>query len=99
MDFNKPSETIADIMESPAKRGGCAVRRSDSDVKLTRNEAKDSPGYKHTHKTQIILQIIIVTLLAAFAVYYLLGSSEHVHIVAFGVICAGVGYAVYINTP
>ena len=95
MEYNKPSETIADIFNTPANRRDCAVSKSDSGMN---DEVKDSPVFIHNYKDQIILRIIIDTLLAAFAVYYLLGSSEHVHIVAFGVICAGVGYAVYLNS-
>jgi 1,4-dihydroxy-2-naphthoate octaprenyltransferase len=62
-----------------------------------KDDVKDSIVFMHSHKTQIILQIIIITLIAAFVVYYVLGSFEYVHIVAFGIICAGVGYAVYLN--
>lgn len=56
-----------------------------------------TPTYVQTDKTRIILQIIIITLFAAFAVYYILGSSEKVHLVAFGILCVGFGYAIYLN--
>lgn len=44
-----------------------------------------------------ILQILAATLLATFIVYFVLGSFWFVHLIAFAVLGAGFGYALYLK--
>lgn len=48
-------------------------------------------------ETRTILQIIAATLLATFIVYFVLGSFGIVHIIAFAVLGAGFGFALYLK--
>jgi hypothetical protein len=48
-------------------------------------------------QTRDILQVLVAALTATFIVYFVMGDFEYVHIVAFAVLSAGFGYAIYLK--
>jgi hypothetical protein len=71
------------------------VYSSKQNIKQEINTQKEN--LVHNQKTRDILQILAATLTATFIVYFVLGEFQYVHIVAFAVLAAGFGYAIFLK--
>lgn len=78
---------------------------AEGDLDTLKYAKDDVQGELDSQKTVLIqneqardiLQILTLTLLATFVVYFLLGSFWFVHLIAFIVLGAGFGYSLYLK--
>lgn len=71
------------------------VYTSKRDIKQDINAKKETLA--QNEETRNILQILAATLTATFIVYFVMGEFAYVHIVAFAVLSAGFGYAIFLK--
>lgn len=93
-DFSNVQKTYQNMLYS-AEGDLETIHSSKQDIQQELDSKKQI--LVQNEQTRTILQILAATLLATFIVYFVLGSFGYVHLVAFAVLGAGFGYALYLK--